>query len=403
MERAEFLRKVKFVTKFGRVLHAVGSPAHTLESTMQDMCRLFDIKGNIVSLPTAIFSSFSYEDEEITKIHRVEPVGVDLGKLSQVDLIAQEVIQGQISYEEGSQKLDEVMEAADPYSNSVRVICFLLTAAGFLVLFGGTWGDLVAAMLIGLLMGCLSLLRPLGLVAQLIETIVAVIASLATYLLAKFVPDLNVAIIILSGLIIFMPGLNITIAISEIATHNLTSGTSRLVGGIMILLKLTFGVFIGSKIATWFHYPSININFSHMPSWLPIITLPLTALMSTVNFKAQRSDWKWVTFAGIFGYCCSKLGSFYLGPELGIFFGGACVGSAANIFARLQNRPSSIFQFPGIILLVPGSIGYRSISFMFERDVLGGLDTAFTMVTLVLSLVVGVFVGNTFIKPRSSL
>lgn len=403
MERSEFLRRVKFITKFGRVLHAVGSPAHTLESTMQDMCRLFDIKGNIVSLPTAIFSSFNYEDEDITKIHRVEPVGVDLGKLSQVDLISQEVIQGQISYEEGSQKLDEVMEAPDPYGKGIRVVCFLLTAAGFLVLFGGTWGDLVAATLIGLLMGCLSLLRPLGLVAQLIETIVAVIASLAAYLLVKLVPDLNVAIIILSGLIIFMPGLNITIAISEIATHNLTSGTSRLVGGIMILLKLTFGVFIGSKIATWFHYPSLDFTFSHMPAWLPIITLPLTALMSTVNFKAQKSDWKWVTFAGIFGYCCSKLGAFYLGPELGIFFGGACVGSAANIFARLQNRPSSIFQFPGIILLVPGSIGYRSISFLFERDVLGGLDTAFTMVTLVLSLVVGVFVGNTFIKPRSSL
>lgn len=149
MERTEFLRRVKFVTKFGRVLHAVSSPAHTLESTMQDMCRLFDIKGNIVSLPTAIFSSFSYEDEDITKIHRVEPVGVDLGKLSQVDLVSQEVIQGLISYEEGSQKLDDIMESSDPYSNSIRVLCFLLSASGFMVLFGGTWGDLFASLVIG--------------------------------------------------------------------------------------------------------------------------------------------------------------------------------------------------------------------------------------------------------------
>ncbi len=66
MEKSEFLRRVKFITKFGRVLHSVGSPAHTLESTMQEMCILFGIKGNIVSLPTAIFSSFSYEDEFVT-------------------------------------------------------------------------------------------------------------------------------------------------------------------------------------------------------------------------------------------------------------------------------------------------------------------------------------------------
>ena len=86
-----------------------------------------------------------------------------------------------------------------------------------------------------------------------------------------------------------------------------------------------------------------------------------------------------------------------------MFFGGACVGAMSNIFARLQNRPSSIFQFPGIILLVPGSVGYRSLSFLFERDVVGGLDTAFTMITLAMALVVGVFFGNVLIRPRGSL
>jgi uncharacterized membrane protein YjjB (DUF3815 family) len=91
-----------------------------------------------------------------------------------------------------------------------------------------------------------------------------------------------------------------------------------------------------------------------------------------------------------------------MGAELGMFFGGACVGSMANLFARLMDRPSSIFQFPGIILLVPGSVGYRSLSFLFERNIVGGLDMAFTMVTLAMSLVVGVFAGNMLVRPRSS-
>ena len=92
MDRAQFLRRVKFILKFGRALHSVGAPAHTLEGTLQDMCQLFGLQGNIVSLPTAIFSSFSYGDEEITKIERVIPMGVNLGKLSKVDLVAREVI-----------------------------------------------------------------------------------------------------------------------------------------------------------------------------------------------------------------------------------------------------------------------------------------------------------------------
>lgn len=272
-----------------------------------------------------------------------------------------------------------------------------------MILFGGTWSDLLASMVVGSLMGLLSILGPTGLVGQLFEALVAIVASLATYLLSKLFPELNVGVIIISGLIIFMPGLFITIAIAEIATNNLVSGTARLVGGVMVLLKLTFGVFIGSKIASWFHCPSLDLEFGTIPSWVTFISLPITAFLSVINFKANRTDWKWVTLAGIYGFSCSKLGSHYLGAELGMFFGGACVGAMSNIFARLLDKPSSIFQWPGIILLVPGSVGYRGMTSLFQRDVVGGLDTAFTMITLAMALVVGVFVGNIIVKPRRSL
>lgn len=402
MERAQFLRRVKFILKFGKALHTVGSPAHTLEGTMQDLCKLFGIKGSIVSLPTAIFSSFSYQDEEITKIERVEPMGVNLGKLSQVDHVAREVIQGEKTYEEGSLRLDEILNDQEIYSRFTRVLCYVLFSACYLVLLGGFWGDFISSIIIASIIGIIALARPIGLVAQLFEAIVAVVGTLSTYLLAKLIPGINVGIVILSSLIIFVPGLFITIAIAEIATQNLTSGTSRLMGGVMVLLKLTFGAFVGSKIASWFHYPALPIEFLRIPFWMTFIALPIASMMSTVIFKAEWRDWKWVTLAGVFGYCCSKLGTHYLGPELGLFFGGACVGSVSNIFARIQNRPSSIFQFPGIILLVPGSVGYKSLNFLFARDVLGGLDTAFTMVTLAMALVVGIFIGNILIKPRQS-
>jgi uncharacterized membrane protein YjjB (DUF3815 family) len=132
------------------------------------------------------------------------------------------------------------------------------------------------------------------------------------------------------------------------------------------------------------------------------LTLPVTALMSTVIFKARSEDWKWITLAGIFGYSISKLATYYLGAELGILFGGFFVGAGSNIFARLKDRPSSLFQFPGIILLVPGSMGYRSLSFLFEQDVVGGLGTAFNMIALATALVVGIFLGNIVVKPRQS-
>lgn len=398
-----FKRQVRFILRFGKALHSAGAPAHTLEATMQDMCQLWKIRGQFLSLPTSIVAGFTKGEDEMTKIERVEPMGVNLGKLSDIDTVSRAVIENKISYEEGYQKLDEILEMPEPYGKRVHMTYFLFSTTGFMVLFGGSWGDLIAAMIVGCLMGLMSIVKPVGLVRQLFEAFVAVAASLATYLLAKLIPGLNVGVIIISSLIIFMPGLFITIAIAEIATNNLVSGTARMVGGVMILLKLTFGVFIGSKIASFFHYHPMDIDFGKIPVWVAYVTLPVTAFMSVINFKANRADWKWVTLAGVYGYICSKVGSQYLGPELGMFFGGACVGAMSNIFARLKDKPSSIFQWPGIILLVPGSVGYRGMSSLFERNIVGGLDTAFTMVTLAMALVVGVFFGNILIKPRRSL
>jgi uncharacterized membrane protein YjjP (DUF1212 family) len=406
MEKIEFLKRVKFIMKFGRALHMVGSPAHTLEGTLQDMCQLFGIKGSIVSLPTAIFSSFSFGDEEITKVERVIPMGVNLGKLSSVDQIARKVSRGQMTFEEGSEALDQILNRDDPYGRLIKVLCYLFSSAGFLVLFGGSWGDLLASILIGSVIGCFALLQPaqsLGLLAQMFEPLMAVVASFMAYMLAKLFPGLNVGVVILSSLIILMPGLFITIAIAEIATQNLTSGTSRLMGGIMILLKLTFGVFIGAKLALLFKFPALGFIFDPIPNLMIYLMLPLTAAMATVIFKAQRNDWAWVTVSGIFGYLMAKVATHFLGPEMGILLGGFFVGAVSNILARIKDCPSSLFQFPGIILLVPGSMGYRSLSFLFEKDIVGGLGTAFSMITLAMALVVGVFFGNILVKPRRSL
>jgi uncharacterized membrane protein YjjP (DUF1212 family) len=403
MDKTIFQRQVKFILRFGKALHSAGTPAHTLEATMQDMSQQMGLEGTFISQPTAILSSFTKGEEEITKIDRVEPMGVNLGKLSDIDKVSRQVIRNQISYEEGYERLETILNSRNPFGKRINLLFFLFSAGGFMILFGGTWSDLIASMIVGSFIGFLSVIRPTGLVGQLFEAFVAIVASLTTYLLSKLFPGLNVGVIIISSLIIFMPGLFITIAIAEIATNNLVSGTARLVGGVMILLKLTFGVFIGNKISTWFHFPPLNLELGLIPSWITLVSLPITAFLSVINFKANRADWKWVTLAGIYGYGCSKFGSHYLGPELGMFFGGTCVGAMSNIFARLLDKPSSIFQWPGIILLVPGSVGYRGMTSLFQRDVVAGLDTAFTMISLAMALVVGVFVGNIIVKPRRSL
>jgi uncharacterized membrane protein YjjP (DUF1212 family) len=401
--KEEYLERIKFLVEYAKSLHAVGSPAHTIESTLTSLSGRLGMKGSFVSLPTAIFCSFRFLDEEVSRIIRIEPSGINLGMLAQVDQIGQDVIAQNISFREGWEILEKISNDKSHFHPFWRVICFSLTSAGILTLFGGSWGDLILSLVVGTCIGILSLTKHIGLVTQLFEAMMALTATLLAFLFGKISPDINQGVVILASLIMFVPGLNITIALAEIATQNLTSGTSRLMGGFMVLLKLAFGVFVGTKIASMISIHGLSYSFTQLPTWFIFLSVPITSFMSTIVFKAQWRDAKWITLAGIFGYVMAKWGTSFFGPEMGLFLGGLAVGAAANLFARMTSRPSSIFQFPGIVLLVPGSVGYRGLSYLFAKDIVMGFDTAFMMLTLAFSLVVGIFVGNLLIKPRTNL
>jgi uncharacterized membrane protein YjjP (DUF1212 family) len=400
MDKADFLKRVRFILRFGKALHSVGSPAHTLEGTLKALCSRLGIKGSIVSIPTAIFSSFQYGEDEVSRIERVEPSGINLGRLTVINEIVLDVIHGRASLTEGELALDRTLEKSNSYSKLLTLVCFMITSCGMLTLFGGSYGDMLASLIVGFFIGLISLIKPDENISQIYEIIIAIFATFASYLLARFSEDINVAVVIISSMIIFMPGLNMTIAIAEVTTNNLASGSSRLVGGAMVLLKLAFGVFIGKKLSQFIIIRGPVYSFDELPHWILYLSVPITSFMSVIIFKARLKDWLPITCAGIIGYVSAKLGTKILGPELGLFFGGVVVGSSSNLFARITNKPSSLFQFPGMILLVPGSIGYKSLRLFFEKNMMLGFNTAFSMLILAFSLVVGVFVGNILLRPR---
>jgi len=91
-----------------------------------------------------------------------------------------------------------------------------------------------------------------------------------------------------------------------------------------------------------------------------------------------------------------------MGIETGAFVGAILVGVASGVFSRIHNRPALVTATPGTILLVPGSIGFRSITEMISNDPVRGLQTAFTMILTGVALATGLLVAR-LIVPRRNL
>jgi uncharacterized membrane protein YjjB (DUF3815 family) len=59
-----------------------------------------------------------------------------------------------------------------------------------------------------------------------------------------------------------------------------------------------------------------------------------------------------------------------------------------------------VVQVPGLLILVPGTIGFRSFASLIDRDVITGVDTLFTMLLVAISLVAGLLLSNVLVPPR---
>ena len=126
-------------------------------------------------------------------------------------------------------------------------------------------------------------------------------------------------------------------------------------------------------------------------------------LALTILLKAHLRDAVWIVIAGALAVGGAKLGASFLGPELGVFFGALIVGIASNGYSRLLDHPAMITQVPGILLLVPGSVGFRGLAALLDRQIVSGVDTTFKMILTAMALVAGTLIANIVVPSRREL
>ncbi|PIV33003.1 MAG: hypothetical protein COS34_10115, partial [Lysobacterales bacterium CG02_land_8_20_14_3_00_62_12] len=74
-----------------------------------------------------------------------------------------------------------------------------------------------------------------------------------------------------------------------------------------------------------------------------------------------------------------------------------------NLYAHAYQRPGAIVRLPGIIMLVPGTVGFRSLFYVFEHDLNLGMDKAIAMIVILAALGAGLLFGNLLVPPRRSI
>ncbi|MDT8409567.1 MAG: threonine/serine exporter family protein [Wenzhouxiangellaceae bacterium] len=392
------------VLNFGRALLRVGSPAHRLEAAMQVMADRLGLIAEFFSTPTALIASLGDGERQQTYLARVEPGGTDLGKLTELSEVMESLARGDLDPIEADRRVREIDQRAPNHRGFTLLAAYVLVSAGACVLIGGGWREMILGGLLGGVTGTsVVLLWQHTELSHLLKPLSATLVTLIGSLWCGIDPKTALVPSVIAGMITLVPGMDLTAATRELATGHQVSGAARLASTIAVFALLALGLALGGWAARLFVGPIPMVPPSDLPTWLLPAGLAIAALGFVILFQAFWKDWIWIFLACLTAWAGSSLGGILDAPVLGAFIGALLVGLAGNLFARFKNRPGSIMHLPGLILLVPGSMGMRSLSALVSQDIISGLETAFLTGMIAVALTTGLILASALIPPKISL
>lgn len=370
---------------------------------MTELAQSMGVDGVFLYTPTALVLSITDDEGEETYLRRIDSGALDIDKLIRFDQTLEAFESGALDLDEASQQLKAIGNGSGPYPAWLTVLVSGISCAAVAVFFQGSLVEIAAAAGLGLLVALLEQLpAKLNWEFGFLEPASGFVAAVGALAIAQFVVPLDDRLVTLAALIVMIPGLRITIALTELAVGHLSAGTARLAGGCASLLTMTIGVALGWRIAgSWRHLPETVPSVQ--PWWLYGAAVLLAPIMFAIVFRARWPQWPVIAAVSVSGLLSSLAVGANYGIETGAFVGALVVGAGSNLYARVRNRPALVPLTPGIIVLVPGSLGYRSLTAFLDHQTLAGIDFAFSMLIVAAALVGGILTANLLVPPKRIL
>ncbi|MRX27903.1 threonine/serine exporter ThrE family protein [Kangiella sp. HZ709] len=398
-------KPIGFMLRLVKALHTYGVPAYELESLMTKVADQLEYGVQVSAVPTSITMTFMQEEENPqTYVIRSNSGEVNVDKLRSSMDVAYAVINDDLTAEQGAKELLEISKSKPVHNKYWMVFCFSSVSASIARIFNGGWQEVVAATFIGFIVGLIVNNSPrIQSVSSLMPALCAFIASFISFAFSQLLGLHSTYIPIVAGIIVLVPGLMLTIAMAELATQNLVSGTSRLLGAGMIFIQMAFGVAIGSQLAAHLFQEQLLPTANALPDWTLYIALLVTSWSFMVLFQTRWKELPWIIIATFVAFFVSKFGVMHFGAATGAFLGALSVGLFSNIAYRIKRVPTAAIMMPGFIILVPGSVGFKSLTAILDHDIIGGIEIAFSMVITGISLVTGLLISSiaTLPKPKA--
>ncbi len=401
VELADYLLDV------GATLSAYGNPTHRTESVVRLIAESEGASCEVFAVPTGLWLSVRLPGGLPTvRMARVKEWSVNLDRLAEVDRIFNEVVEDRLSLLDARAAIAEVERRPAPYYPALQQVSHVGASVAAAVFFrGGPWEMLFAACGATLLAVLSRLLRARAGGPLLRDFVGGVVAASIAWAATRSNPTLSREAIVLSIIIVLIPGMSLTSGLAELANRNLVSGAGRLMEALIIFLLMLFGIACVVAVEASLS-PTLATTALPLPLpalWLQLLALGVAAPCFSILFSVpHRYMWQSIA-SGALGWAVATQTGRTLPGSVAAFAGALSVMLWANGCARVTKRPAQVFLLPGLILLVPGSVGFLSLEAFLRGEFLGGATRAFEMFLVAGAIVTAILLANVILPAKKIL
>eukprot|EP00727_Mastigamoeba_balamuthi_P009312 m51a1_g5002 hypothetical protein (530) ;mRNA; f:223653-225773 len=430
--RQDFFDKVDFLLALCASLHRYGEQTHRLEYQITWAADALSIEAAVAVFPTYISAMFREKDSHHSFTYNLSNESSwDLEKLELADDLVKRVATRKINIRDGIYQLQRIQEKhtlnwrhhrcrPPRYHWWAKLVCMTVMSGVICPLyFRGGVVESALSLCLGLVAGLVLLVSEHTVAfARLHEPVTSLVCALAATVISVegWLGPVSAGCVMLAGVVWVLPGLQLNKSISDLATHMMVSGTSRLLYAMLIIFELAFGLSLGSRITDLLHpaapdaaesLSGLSDESSRVPSlpisvWFDLLWTPVAACSFAVMLGAAPRQLPAIIVSGAFASLVALLRSF-LGAELATMMAQAAIVLTGNVYARVFDKPAFIPTCVGSLMLVPSALGARGVATaIVSHNTVSSMQFTFAMLITSVSMVVGGFLANMVLFPKKA-
>ena len=238
-------------TDLGYELAMSGAETFRVEESISRVLAAYSVEAEVFAIPNYLVVSIMLEDgTPITRMRRIGNHGNDLDAVEKFSGLSRAYCSRKPDPSEGMRWLDEVRKLRVSYSTPVEYLGNFMGAAGFCLLFGGSWLDSLWAGICGIIVGFISKSLEKLRANPFFRTIAtSFVMALLAYSMGALGIAHNTDAVTIGALMILVPGLLFTNAMRDIIYGDINSGINRIVQVLLTAIGIALGTAVAWSLA----------------------------------------------------------------------------------------------------------------------------------------------------------